>query len=116
MALLKGERPVDVTKACVSEISVGLLLGVNGFWSKLVDPTARVVDGFEVDLEVVVGPVKKISVHCGIQEIFTNSRRVTVCVVGGRLIVLGSPAGPVQISPLGQHPMTPLLAKTQKDL
>jgi hypothetical protein len=32
---------------------------------------------------------------------------------GGFLIVVGSPIGPEQIFPLGQHPMTPLLPITQ---
>jgi len=37
----------------------------------------------------------------------------SVFVGGGTLIVVGPPTGPVQISPLGQHPMIPLLARAQ---
>ena len=32
---------------------------------------------------------------------------------GGLLIVVGGPTGPEQSSPLGQHPMTPLVPTTQ---
>jgi len=37
----------------------------------------------------------------------------SVFVGGGTLIVVGPPTGPVQTSPLGQHPMIPLLARAQ---
>ena len=57
MTLLKGERPVDVTEVCVARFCVRLFC-VNGFCLKPVDPTARVVDGLEVDLGAGVRPVK----------------------------------------------------------
>ena len=37
----------------------------------------------------------------------------SVCVGGGTLIVDGPPTGPEQILPLSQHPMLPLLARSQ---
>jgi hypothetical protein len=38
---------------------------------------------------------------------------VCVDVDGGKLIVVGPAAGPEQSSPSGQHPIIPLLARTQ---
>ena len=35
------------------------------------------------------------------------------CVGGGSLIVDGPPTGPEQVSPMRQHPIMPLLARTQ---
>ena len=84
MALLKGEPPVVVTETCVAKTCVRLF-AVSVFCSRLVEPTARVVEGLEVDLEAVVRPVKKLSVNCEIQEIYTTLT-TSNCLCGWRKI------------------------------
>ena len=74
----------------------------------------------EVDVKVGIGvAISSIIYQCIVRtKEYTNSRCAIVVGGGGGGggIVLGSPTGPEQIFPLGQHPMIPLLAITQYNL
>ena len=81
------------------------------------DMDVDVNSNVEVDVEVDIGTAISSYIYQYIIRVkgYTSLRCVIVFIGGGPgpLIVVGLPAGPEQRSPSGQHPMIPLLARTQ---
>jgi hypothetical protein len=74
-----------------------------------------VIGSTELEVGAVDGGGSEFKVGVGGESVFV---RVfvgggSVSVGGGGGPLVGPPTGPAQISPLGQHPMFPLLARTQ---